>query len=183
MWHIAEKHVSWHIFPHRYFLHSYRGTYRGPYTEVWHSASIQTLSVFCRDLEVAWPGTSGSPWTLLGYPQQYRLSRICLLPRKFCTPSPSRPPPGICRGSSCMGRRGKPSQRTHTGQRSIVCSWGRRVCKASSCIGVPGSFSRRGQQLHPAKIQSLPAKISSCSTKLFFRAVLPNCSANGKIGR
>ena len=62
-----------------------------------------------------------------------------------------------------------------------------------SIIGVSGSFFRGGQQLHPAKIQSLPAEISSCqggpfvlpscSTKLFCQAVLPNCSANGQIGR
>ena len=55
------------------------------------------------------------------------------------------------------------------------------------------SFFRGGQQLHPAKIQSLPAKISSSqggpcvmrsySAKLFCKAVLPNCSANGQIGR
>ena len=61
------------------------------------------------------------------------------------------PPPGICRGSSCMGRRGKPSLRTHTGQRSIFCSWGRQGCKVSSCIGVPESCSRRGKLLHPAQ--------------------------------
>merc|ERR1739837_23531 len=29
-------------------------------------------------------------------------------------------------------------------------------------IGVSGSFFRGGQQLHPAKIQSLPAEISPC---------------------
>ena len=60
-------------------------------------------------------------------------------------------------------------------------------------IGVSGSFFRGGQQLHPAKIQSLLAEIyscqggsfvlPSCSTKLFCQAVLPNCSANGQIGR
>ena len=32
-------------------------------------------------------------------------------------------------------------------------------------IGVSGSFFRGGQQLHPAKIQSLPAEISSCQNK------------------
>ena len=68
-----------------------------------------------------------------------------------------------------------------------------RVIRRAVNIGVSGSFFRGGQQLHPAKIQSLPTKISSCqvgpcvipsySAKLFCKAVLPNCSANGQIGR
>ena len=53
-------------------------------------------------------------------------------------------------------------------------------------IGVSGSFFRGGQQLHPAKIQSFPAKISSCqggamcSAKLLYQAFLPSCPANGQ---
>ena len=39
-------------------------------------------------------------------------------------------------------------------------------------IGVSGSFFKGGQQLHPAKIQSYPAKISSCQEG---PCVLPSC--------
>jgi len=58
------------------------------------------------------------------------------------------------------------------------------------CIGVSGSFFRGGQQLHPAKIQSLPAEIYSCQWgHVFCQAAVPSfsaklsCSANGQIGR
>ena len=45
-------------------------------------------------------------------------------------------------------------------------------------IGVSGSFFRGGQQLHPAKIQSLPAKISSCQGgHVFCHATVPSCPA------
>ena len=57
-------------------------------------------------------------------------------------------------------------------------------------IGVSGSFLRGGQQLHPAKIQSLPAEIYSCQWgHVFCQATVPSfsaklsCSANGQIGR
>ena len=45
-------------------------------------------------------------------------------------------------------------------------------------IGVFGSFFRGGQHLHPAKIQSLPAKISSCQggIHLFCQAAVPSFS-------
>merc|ERR1711952_122683 len=44
-------------------------------------------------------------------------------------------------------------------------------------IGVSGSFFRGGQQLHPAKIQSLPAKISSCQGgHVFCQAAVPSFS-------
>ena len=42
-------------------------------------------------------------------------------------------------------------------------------------IGVSGSFLRGGQQLHTAKIQSLPAKISSCQGGyVFCQAAVPS---------
>ena len=45
-------------------------------------------------------------------------------------------------------------------------------------IGVSGSFFRGGQQLHPAKIQSRPAEISSCQGgHVFGQAAVPNFSA------
>ena len=45
-------------------------------------------------------------------------------------------------------------------------------------IGVSGSFFRGGQQLHPAKIQSRPAEISSCQGgHLFCQAAVPSFSA------
>ena len=47
-------------------------------------------------------------------------------------------------------------------------------------------FEGGGQQLHSAKLQSLPSKISSCqggamcSAKLLYQAILPSCPANGQ---
>ena len=55
---------------------------------------------------------------------------------------------------------------------------GLTVWLALSIIGVSGSFLRGGQQLHPAKIQSLPAKISSCQWgHVFCQAAVPTCPA------
>ena len=55
-----------------------------------------------------------------------------------------------------------------------------KECRCSSrfTIGVSGSFLRGGQQLHPAKIQSLPDKISFCQGgHVFCQTAVPSYSA------